>query len=79
MTNSGRQIDQITNPGRQFDQDILPCFHFGSMVLYQQLPQLWQQDALLTGHPLLKLCGQGGVLPNDTSPEEPDPLHCLSI
>ena len=39
------------------------------MVLHEQLPQLGQQDALLTGHPLLELSSKGGVLANDTPPE----------
>ena len=34
------------------------------MMLYEQLPQLGQQDVLLTSHPLLELSGQLGVLSN---------------
>ena len=47
----------------------LPCFQSGAVVLHEKLPQLGQQDALLTGHPLLELSSKSGVLANGASPE----------
>ena len=56
-----------------------PCFHLGTMMVYEQLPELGQQNVFLTSNPLLKLSCQLGFLSNGASPEEPDALHCLAI